>query len=69
LLWNYLSTGEILSQLHPIQISSGRLNQKFSKFEYRVVKLLGVGVTLEVRLHGFDLDLLRSGFEDGLSEV
>jgi hypothetical protein len=28
-----------------------------------VVKLLGVGVTVEVRLHGFDLDLLRGGVD------
>jgi hypothetical protein len=28
-----------------------------------VVKLLGVGVTVEVRLHVFDLDLLRGGLD------
>jgi hypothetical protein len=36
---------------------------------YELVKPFGVGVTLEVRLHGFDLDLLRSDGEDGFWDV
>jgi hypothetical protein len=35
----------------------------------QLVKIFGVGVTVEVRLHGFDLDLLSSDGEDGFWDV